>query len=104
MARPLRIAFPGAFYHVSARGNERKAVFKSIRDRQKFLAARNIKLYLCRKHTGERLRTLGAQFGIGDAAVAQACKRFRLKLEKDRKLRGKIERFEKRLFLSNVEI
>ena len=37
MARPLRIAFPGAFYHVTARGNERKAVFKSIRDRQKFL-------------------------------------------------------------------
>jgi putative transposase len=37
MARPLRIAFPGASYHVSARGNERKTVFNSIRDRQKFL-------------------------------------------------------------------
>jgi hypothetical protein len=38
MARPLRIAFPGAFYHVTARGNERKAVFKRKRDREKFLA------------------------------------------------------------------
>ena len=38
MARPLRIAFPGAFYHITARGNERKAVFKSKRDREKFLA------------------------------------------------------------------
>jgi REP element-mobilizing transposase RayT len=37
MARPLRIAFPGAFYHITARGNERKAVFKSKRDREKFL-------------------------------------------------------------------
>lgn len=37
MARPLRIAFQGAFYHVTARGNERKAVFKSKRDREKFL-------------------------------------------------------------------
>ena len=37
MARPLRIAFQGAFYHVTARGNERKAVFKSNRDREKFL-------------------------------------------------------------------
>ena len=37
MARPLRIAFPGAFYHVTARGNERKAVFKSKWDREKFL-------------------------------------------------------------------
>ena len=31
MARPLRITFPGAFYHVTSRGNERKDVFKSIR-------------------------------------------------------------------------
>ncbi len=37
MARPLRIAYPGAFYHVTSRGNERKAVFKSQRDREKFL-------------------------------------------------------------------
>ena len=37
MARPLRITFPGAFYHVTSRGNEQKAVFKSKRDREKFL-------------------------------------------------------------------
>ncbi len=37
MARALRIIFPGAFYHVTSRGNERKAVFKSKRDREKFL-------------------------------------------------------------------
>ena len=36
MARPLRINYPGAFYHVTSRGNERKAVFKSKRDREKF--------------------------------------------------------------------
>ena len=38
MARPLRIEYPGAFYHVTSRGNERKAVFKSRRDREKFLS------------------------------------------------------------------
>ncbi len=37
MARALRITFSGAFYHVTSRGNERKAVFKSKRDREKFL-------------------------------------------------------------------
>lgn len=37
MARPLRIIFPGAFYHITARGNDCKAVFKSKRDREKFL-------------------------------------------------------------------
>lgn len=37
MARPLRITYPGAFYHVTSRGNEQKDVFKSQRDREKFL-------------------------------------------------------------------
>lgn len=37
MARPLRIEYPGAFYHVTSRGNERKDVFKSQKDREKFL-------------------------------------------------------------------
>jgi len=37
MARALRITYPGAFYHVTSRGNERKAIFKSKRDREKFL-------------------------------------------------------------------
>jgi hypothetical protein len=38
MARPLRIAYPGAYYHITARGNEQKDIFKSQRDREKFLA------------------------------------------------------------------
>ena len=37
MARQLRIEYPGAFYHITSRGNERKPVFKSKRDRGKFL-------------------------------------------------------------------
>lgn len=37
MARPLRIEFPGAFYHVMSRGNEKQDIFRSRRDRLKFL-------------------------------------------------------------------
>ena len=37
MARPLRITCPGVFYYVTSRSKERKAVFKSNRDREKFL-------------------------------------------------------------------
>lgn len=37
MARALRIEYPGAFYHVTSRGNERRDVFKTKRDREKFL-------------------------------------------------------------------
>jgi REP element-mobilizing transposase RayT len=38
VARPLRIEFEDAFYHVTSRGNEQKNIFKSDRDRDKFLA------------------------------------------------------------------
>jgi hypothetical protein len=37
MSRPLRIQYPGAYYHVTSRGNEQKDIFKSDRDREKFL-------------------------------------------------------------------
>lgn len=38
MGRPLRIEYPGAHYHVTSRGNERKDVFKSQKDREQFLS------------------------------------------------------------------
>ena len=37
MSRPLRIEYPGACYHVTARGNGGQALFTNIEDAQKFL-------------------------------------------------------------------
>ncbi|MBH0178535.1 MAG: addiction module toxin RelE [Nitrospira sp.] len=37
MARPLRIEFPGALYHVTARGNARQNIFLADEDRHGFL-------------------------------------------------------------------
>ncbi len=37
MARPLRIEYDGALYHVTSRGNERKPIFRDITDRELFL-------------------------------------------------------------------
>ncbi len=37
MARPLRIEFPGALYHVTSRGNAREPIFLEDPDRQLFL-------------------------------------------------------------------
>lgn len=37
MARPLRVEFPNATYHVTARGNERKPIFRDDHDRHRFL-------------------------------------------------------------------
>jgi len=42
MARPLRIEFPGAFYHVIQRGLGRKDIFASDGDKNKFFSYLNI--------------------------------------------------------------
>ncbi|MEW6682133.1 MAG: transposase [Nitrospirota bacterium] len=52
MARPLRVQYPGALYHVTARGNERKAIFRTDADREQFLAvlAQAVARYRLRLH------------------------------------------------------
>jgi len=37
MARPLRIEYPGAVYHVTSRGNAKQRIFRDDRDRRIFL-------------------------------------------------------------------
>ncbi|MGO8764280.1 MAG: transposase [Limisphaerales bacterium] len=37
MARPLRIEYPGAAYHVMARGNQGQAIYRDDQDRKRFL-------------------------------------------------------------------
>jgi putative transposase len=37
MARPLRLEFPGALYHVTARGDNRKSIFLDHDDRQQWI-------------------------------------------------------------------
>jgi putative transposase len=37
MARPLRIEYPGALYHITTRGNGRQRIFKDHQDRHYFL-------------------------------------------------------------------
>jgi len=36
MARPLRVEYPGAYYHIINRGNAGENIFNSVRDREKF--------------------------------------------------------------------
>jgi putative transposase len=38
MARPLRIEYAGAYYHITSRGNERKDIFRTQKDREQFLS------------------------------------------------------------------
>jgi len=36
MGRPLRIEYPGAFYHITSRGNERRSIFRMKGDYERF--------------------------------------------------------------------
>ena len=57
MAKPLRIEYAGAVYHVTNRGNDKKSVFKDDQDRETFLTFGNSGLY-CRlsKFLGVEMR------------------------------------------------
>jgi len=37
MARPIRVEYEGAVYHVTARGNDRRAIYRDDGDRERFL-------------------------------------------------------------------
>jgi REP element-mobilizing transposase RayT len=37
MVRPLRIEYPGALYHITARGNARQEIYQDDQDRQRFV-------------------------------------------------------------------
>ena len=52
MARPLRIERIGAWYHLTGRGNERRAIFRDDRDRQHFceLLAEMVERFRLRLH------------------------------------------------------
>ena len=66
MARPLRIERPGGRYHVTARGNERKAIFRNDPDRVHFLGL---------------LPELGERFGARVHAYVLMDNHFHLMLE-----------------------
>jgi putative transposase len=52
MARPIRIERPGAWYHVTARGNERRAIYRDHGDRRHFcqLLAETVEIFGWRLH------------------------------------------------------
>jgi len=37
MTRPLRIEYPGAIYHITSRGIDRRDIFKKDNDRERFV-------------------------------------------------------------------
>ena len=64
---------------------------------------RGVMIYLCYKYTGKRLREIGENFGIGDSGVSQASRRISMRIDRDRNLKRKVEKIEKRLGLSRMK-
>lgn len=52
MARPLRLEHPGALWHITSRGNERRAIFRDDADRTAFLSvlAKAVERFAWRLH------------------------------------------------------
>jgi len=43
-------------------------------------------MFLCQRDSDEKLKDIGAYFGIGESGVSQACRRVKDKIRKDKKL------------------
>ena len=72
---------------------------ESVFGKQTFLG-RNVKMFLCQRYTGEKLKDIGTYFGIGESGVSQACRRVKEKIRNDKKLGRKIAGVEKKLMSS----
>src|SRR6266540_2691259 len=97
MARPLRIEYGGAHYHVTSRGNERKAIFRDDTDRDevrgqavmgseefveemmmrgwRYTEPRYMASYLMRRYGLMGLREIGERVGLHFSAVGNAVQR-----------------------------
>jgi len=72
MARPVRVNVEGGWYHVTARGIERRAIFEDGRDHKHFLELLSA------------LSAIGAALGMKEyKTVAKAIQRFASALSRD---------------------
>ena len=64
--------------------------------------ARHVKLYLCHRYSGKKLREIGKRFGVSESGVTRASRRIQLKQKNDKKFGKLIAKTVKKLALSNV--
>ena len=111
MARPLRVEYPGAYYHVINQGNAGENIFiESVCDEfgyreeqikmrgRKDNKARAIAIYLARDLSGVSCKDLGAFFdGISGAAITMKYNQMNVELMRNKKLSDKIATLKKQL-------
>ena len=62
MARPLRIQYPGAIYHVMNRGDQREDIFRDDQDRDQFLGT--LTEACCKTMFTQRMKQSGMSWNI----------------------------------------
>lgn len=74
MSRPLRVEYPGALYHVTARGNERRPVFRDDVDRASYLdhLARYRERFAFRVHAYNKFRCQGCKPARSDGKIVRS--------------------------------
>ena len=79
MARPLRIEYPGAYYHVMSRENE----------------ARMVAIYLGRQLGGHKHEEIGKTVGLGKASsVSSAYLLMKERVAKEKQLQQRVRKIE----------
>jgi len=64
---------------------------------------RNVKMYLSQRHTDEKLKDIGACFGIGESDVCQSSRRVKDRIRNDKKNGRKIAKIEKKIIMSRMK-
>ena len=90
MARPLRIEYPGAYYHVINRGNNQEKILKN--------KAREVAIYIARDMTGITCKDLGEHFGgVSGALITMMHNRIAEESTKNKRLKGRIDNIRNRI-------
>ena len=61
--------------------------------------SKKLKIYFCHKYSGKKLKEIGAQFGIGESGVSQSSRRISNEIDKNTKIKKKIDIILNRLNL-----
>ena len=83
MARPLRVEYPGAYYHVINRGNNQEKIFKN--------KAQEVAIYIARDMTGITCKDLGEYFGrVSGALITMMHNRTADESKRNKGVKGRI--------------
>ena len=91
MARPLRVEYSGAYYHVINRGNNQEKILKN--------KAREVAIFIARDMTGITCKDLGEYFGgVSGALITMMHNQIANEYKRNKQLKGRIDNIRNLIF------